>query len=59
MREIFLQTAIANVSFGFNNFTEAFHQAKSRINHDGLLVVFGSFFLISDCLTEYEKGELT
>ncbi len=59
MREIFLQTAIANVSFGFNNFTEAFHQAKSRINHDGLLVVFGSFFLISDCLTEFEKGELT
>ena len=59
MREFFLQLNMTNVSFGFNNFTEAFEAAKSQTQADDVILVFGSFFLISDCLHEFEKGEIT
>jgi len=55
MREIFSQSSVARVSFGFNGFTEAFNAAKKRSRENDLLLVFGSFFLVSDCLNEFEK----
>ena len=55
MRDIFSQSPVTRVSFGFNGFAEAFDAAKSRAQEGDLLLVFGSFFLVSDCLNEFEK----
>jgi dihydrofolate synthase/folylpolyglutamate synthase len=55
MREIFSQSPISRVSFGFNGFTEAFSAAKNQSQKDDLLLVFGSFFLVSECLVEFEN----
>ncbi len=55
MREIFSQSSAPNVSFGFSGFAEAFSAAKNRSQKGDLLLVFGSFFLVSDCLIEFEK----
>ena len=55
MREIFSQSSVARVSFGFTGFAEAFNAAKNQAQEDDLLLVFGSFFLVSDCLNEFEK----
>ena len=55
MRNIFSQSPVTRVSFGFNGFAEAFDAAKSRAQEGDLLLVFGSFFLVSDCLNEFEK----
>ncbi|NOT12622.1 MAG: bifunctional tetrahydrofolate synthase/dihydrofolate synthase [Methylococcaceae bacterium] len=59
MREIFTQSAVSIVYFGFTGFVDAFEAAKKQSHADDLLLVFGSFFLVSDCLFELEKGELT
>lgn len=58
MQEFFLQSKISNVSFGYTGFTDAFRAAKSQAQAGDLLLVFGSFFLVSDCLNEFEKSEL-
>lgn len=55
MREIFSQSSVSRVSFGFSGFTEAFTAAKSQSREGDLLLVFGSFFLVSDCLVEFEN----
>jgi dihydrofolate synthase/folylpolyglutamate synthase len=59
MRKIFSQSSITRVSFGFKGFNDAFRCAKNQSQSNDLLLVFGSFFLVSDCLNEFEKGELT
>jgi len=59
MREIFLQSSVVNVFFGYTGFAEAFNAAKKLSQPGDLLLVFGSFFLVSDCLIEFEKSELT
>ncbi|MDP2902793.1 MAG: bifunctional tetrahydrofolate synthase/dihydrofolate synthase [Methylovulum sp.] len=59
MREIFLQSAMPNVCFGYMDFADAFSAAKDQAQSGDLLLVFGSFFLVSDCLNEFEKGGLT
>jgi dihydrofolate synthase / folylpolyglutamate synthase len=56
MREIFSQQAMDNVSFGYTGFVDAFETAKKQAGADDLLLVFGSFFLVSDCLAEFQKG---
>ena len=57
MRGIFCQLKISNVSFGHANFVDAFAAAKQQANGvDDLLLVFGSFFLVSDCLAEFQNG---
>lgn len=57
MRGIFSQLKISNASFGHANFVDAFTAAKQRANGaDDLLLVFGSFFLVSDCLAEFQNG---
>ena len=55
MREIFSQSPVTHVSFGFTGFAEAFYAAKNQSLENDLLLVFGSFFLVSDCLNEFEK----
>ncbi|WP_020159716.1 bifunctional tetrahydrofolate synthase/dihydrofolate synthase [Methylobacter marinus] len=55
MREIFAQSSVTNVFFGFKGFAEAFDAAKTQSQKGDLLLVFGSFFLVSDCLAEFEK----
>ena len=55
MREIFSHSSVARVSFGYTGFAEAYDAAKSQAHADDLLLVFGSFFLVSDCLNEFEK----
>ncbi|MGZ4994948.1 MAG: bifunctional tetrahydrofolate synthase/dihydrofolate synthase [Methylobacter sp.] len=55
MQEIFSQSSVSNVSFGFANFTEAFSAAKKQSQKGDLLLVFGSFFLVSECLVEFEN----
>ncbi len=59
MQEMFSRSSVARVSFGFKGFTDAFNAAKNQSVDSDLLLVFGSFFLVSDCLNEFEKGELT
>jgi len=59
MRDIFLQTATLKVFFGFDSFTEAFQAAKRRAQLGEVLLVFGSFFLISECLSDFEQGGLS
>lgn len=55
MRKIFSQSPVTRVSFGFTGFAEAFNKAQSQSTENDLLLVFGSFFLVSDCLNEFEK----
>jgi dihydrofolate synthase / folylpolyglutamate synthase len=56
MGEIFSQQGMDNVSFGYTGFVDAFAAAKKQANTGDLLLVFGSFFLVSDCLAEFNKG---
>ena len=56
MREIFSQQGMGNVSFGYTGFVDAFAHAKKQANTGDLLLVFGSFFLVSDCLAEFQNG---
>ena len=55
MREIFSQSPVTRASFGFSGFAEAFNKAKSQSLENDLLLVFGSFLLVSDCLNEFKK----
>ena len=55
MHEIFSQSPVTRVSFGFTGFAQAYDAAKNQAEEDDLLLVFGSFFLVSDCLNEFEK----
>jgi dihydrofolate synthase/folylpolyglutamate synthase len=59
MRDIFSQCPVSKAFFGFTGFVDAFAAAKKQSQQGDLLLVFGSFFLVSDCLFEFEKGELT
>ncbi|MFU8789409.1 MAG: bifunctional tetrahydrofolate synthase/dihydrofolate synthase [Methylobacter sp.] len=55
MRDIFSQSPVSRVSFGFSGFAEAFSAAKNQSQEGDLLLVFGSFFLVSECLVEFEN----
>jgi dihydrofolate synthase/folylpolyglutamate synthase len=55
MREIFAQSPVSRVSFGFAGFADAFSAAKNQSREGDLLLVFGSFFLVSECLVEFEN----
>jgi dihydrofolate synthase/folylpolyglutamate synthase len=56
MREIFSQLGMANVSVSYTGFVDAFAAAKAQAKAGDLVLVFGSFFLVSDCLAEFQKG---
>jgi dihydrofolate synthase/folylpolyglutamate synthase len=58
MRDVFAQSSVTAVSFGHSGFSDAFNAAKNQAQLGDLLLVFGSFFLVSDCLNEFEKGKV-
>ena len=55
MRSVFAQQSMSNVSFGYQGFWDAFMAAKKEAREGDLLLVFGSFFLVSECLAEFQK----
>ena len=55
MREIFAQNGMNPPHFGYTCFAQAFAAAKNQAQAGELILVFGSFFLVSDCLVEFEK----
>lgn len=55
MREVFINNSINRMSLGYKDFAEAFTAAKNQSQEGDLLLVFGSFFLVSDCLIELGK----
>ncbi|MGR9114347.1 MAG: bifunctional tetrahydrofolate synthase/dihydrofolate synthase [Gammaproteobacteria bacterium] len=50
MQEMFALNSITDVNFGFADFDEAFAAARSKSKKGDLLLVFGSFFLVSEFL---------
>jgi dihydrofolate synthase/folylpolyglutamate synthase len=52
MREIFNNCAVEKVSFGFTDFSETLAAAKNSAEKNDLILVFGSFFLVSEFLAE-------
>ncbi len=57
MRECFKKAQLENVTFGFTNFLQGFNAAESQQPAADLIVVFGSFFLVSDCCITLKTGE--
>lgn len=53
MRDTFVQQGITQAAFGFSGFKDAFAAAKQCAVEGDLLLVFGSFFLVSEYLTEF------
>ncbi len=56
MQEMFAQQGVTNVSYGYTGFTDAFKAAKQQAMPGDLVLVFGSFFLVSDCLAEFQQS---
>ena len=50
----FNQQGINQVSMGFENFTETLKAAKQKAKKDDLILIFGSFFLVSEYLADKE-----
>lgn len=55
MREYFTQSRIGDVQWGAKAFVDAYNMARARAQPGDLILVFGSFFLVSDCLAEFNK----
>ncbi|MCQ8117793.1 bifunctional tetrahydrofolate synthase/dihydrofolate synthase [Methylomonas rosea] len=53
LETIFQQQGLDNVRSGFADFTEAFHAARQTARQDELLLIFGSFFLVSEYLSKF------
>ncbi len=56
LQELFIQKNISNVVFGFQDFKAAFTAAKQNAKKDELILIFGSFFLVSEYLAEFENN---
>lgn len=56
MQECFSQCEVNNVSKGFSNFSEAFNAAEKNAEANDLILIFGSFFLVSEYLGMHTKG---
>lgn len=54
MRTAFESCDVRNVLFGFAGFHEAAAAARTNTGNDDLLLVFGSFFLVSEYLAEIQ-----
>ena len=50
MLDAFQSCSVDNVNSGYADFSEAFAAAKANIENQDLLVIFGSFFLVSEFL---------
>ncbi|MDC9727885.1 MAG: bifunctional tetrahydrofolate synthase/dihydrofolate synthase [Methyloprofundus sp.] len=59
-KEIFQNNHITQISTGFPSFSKTFQTAKKMAeNNQGLLVIFGSFFLVSEYLAQANKKQDT
>jgi dihydrofolate synthase/folylpolyglutamate synthase len=56
LQKNFAQKNMANVCFGFQTFKDTFHAAKETAQKDDLILIFGSFFLVSEYLTAFEHN---
>ncbi|MEI7796058.1 MAG: bifunctional tetrahydrofolate synthase/dihydrofolate synthase [Methylococcaceae bacterium] len=57
LRELFEQCEISAVNLGFSGFAQAFAAAKKHAQAGDLILVFGSFFLVSECCVNLKIGE--
>ncbi len=57
MQVLFKASQIESVQFGFSAFSEAFKAAQDQAQSGDLILVFGSFFLVSDCCVNLRIGE--
>ena len=58
MRVMFDECGIYTGHWGFSGFAQAFNAAKSTARVGDLILVFGSFFLVSDCCVNLKIGEI-
>ena len=58
MRVMFDECQIHTGHWGFSGFAQAFNAAKSTAQVGDLILVFGSFFLVSDCCVNLKIGEI-
>lgn len=56
IRKCFMQCDINNVTLDGKDTVAAYHAAKSNTSPSDLLLVFGSFFLVSEFLAKFEKA---
>jgi dihydrofolate synthase/folylpolyglutamate synthase len=57
MRNNFNSCNVDNVQIGFPNFAATMIAARNNALKGDLILVFGSFFLVSEFLAEIEKGK--
>ncbi len=55
MKDCFSQCGIKNVNLSSKDSAEAYNAAKIHAKQHDLILVFGSFFLVSEFLAEFEK----
>ena len=55
MRDCFKYCEVDNVSFGYKNFSQAYAEAEINAKEGDLILVFGSFFLVSAFLAQKEN----
>ncbi|NOQ35306.1 MAG: bifunctional tetrahydrofolate synthase/dihydrofolate synthase [Methylococcaceae bacterium] len=55
LQSLFAQKNLNNTMFGFQNLSEAVAAAKKNAKKDELILIFGSFFLVSEYLTEFKN----
>lgn len=55
MQECFSKSILDNVSFDHNNFSEAYSAAEKNAKKGDLILIFGSFFLVSEYLAKFKQ----
>ena len=58
MKQVFQQCNMDNVFLEFDDFKTTFSFVKSQVSQDDIIVIFGSFFLVSEFLLARNQGEL-
>jgi dihydrofolate synthase/folylpolyglutamate synthase len=56
LQELFIQKNIHNVKFGFQHFRDTLVATQQKAKKNELILIFGSFFLVSAYLTEFENN---
>lgn len=58
LKNAFQQCHINQVNFGFKNFLDAYSVAKAKAHSDqGIILIFGSLFLVSEYLTHFNNSQ--
>ena len=60
IKNVFQCNQVMNIHTGFQHFSDAFQQAKTNAESEqGLVLIFGSFFLVSEYLSHYQEVSST